>query len=115
MFVHHPGFVADWYEMGLDDDDLRLVEVMLMTGPTANPVMPGTGGLRKLRFSSSKWKHGKSGGARVLYAHFPEQSVLYLIAAYPKSQQDNITKAEKNGIKALLKSIQAKLEEGSYA
>lgn len=114
VFIHDPGFVADWKRLRLGDDDLRALELMLMADPRKPPVIAGTGGLRKTRFTADRWATGKSGGARVLYAWFERQAVIYLVMAYPKSQRDNITPAEKASIGRLLKSIERKLEEGRY-
>lgn len=114
VFIHDPGFVDDWKALKLTDEDLRALEVILMADPRKPPVIPGTGGLRKLRFSAASWSGGKSGGARVLFAWFPAHAVIYLVMAYPKSRRDNITAAEKVGIARILRSIESKLENGNY-
>lgn len=45
-------FVDDWRHLRLTDEDLRELELQLMTGPASvGRVMAGTGGLRKVRFS----------------------------------------------------------------
>ena len=51
---------------------------------------------------------GKRGGARVVYilrnANFP----IFLVAAYPKNEKDNLTKAERNQLATLAGAIFSK-------
>ena len=51
--------------------------------------MRGTGGLRKMRFALAG--RGKSGSVRTLYVDFVVYERIYLIYAYSKGQQDNIS------------------------
>jgi hypothetical protein len=51
--------------------------------PYAGDEMPGTGGLRKLRWSRAGM--GKRGGARVIYYYYNETAPLYLLMAYAKA------------------------------
>jgi hypothetical protein len=71
-FIQLAGFAANWARLRLSDDDLRSLEDAILAAPEAPPVMRGTGGLRKIRFSSGRSQRGKSGGLRVFYAFFPE-------------------------------------------
>ena len=52
---------------------------------------------------------GKSGSARVTYVDFVVYEVIYLIFAYPKSEKDNLTKAERNAMKKVIAAIEAGL------
>jgi len=49
----------------LEDDEYRLLQAQLIQKPDAGKIIPGSGGLRKLRWSASG--HGKRGGIRVIY------------------------------------------------
>lgn len=55
-------------------------------------VIPGGGGLRKIRWRA-KGK-GKSGGVRIIYYFASEKSYLYLMAIYSKNQQTDLDKDE---------------------
>jgi len=48
---------------------------------------------------------GKSGGGRVLYGDFPEHGIVYLFAAYPKSEKENIDEDERRVLKGLMEEI----------
>jgi len=52
-FKYLAGFVREWERLGLTDEDLQELELIILADPEAAPVIAGTGGLRKLRFSPS--------------------------------------------------------------
>lgn len=47
------------------DDEYRELQSELVDRPNAGAVIPGSGGIRKLRWSASG--RGKRGGARIIY------------------------------------------------
>lgn len=49
-FIEVPLFTKRWKEIGLDDNDLHSLQIMLLKDPESGPVMEGTGGIRKVRF-----------------------------------------------------------------
>ena len=76
---------------------------MLLKDPLSGPSMEGTGGIRKVRFPIEN--RGKSGSVRVCYADFEEYEVTYLITAFAKNEQENLTQEEKIVLKKLVKSL----------
>ncbi len=48
---------------------------------------------------------GKSGSVRVCYTDFAEYEVIYLITAFEKKNQENLTDEEKNVLKKLVKAL----------
>ena len=50
-FIQTKEFSKNWDRLGFDDKDLRRLELELLRDPSAYPVIKGTGGLRKIRFS----------------------------------------------------------------
>jgi len=111
-FIHLDGFTGDWKKLRLYDDDLRSLQNQIMPSPQAAPVVAGTGGIRKTRFAPPSWSRGKSGAIRVLYAVFPEHSVVVLAAAFAKNEMENIQSGEKKLLKLILMQIKAALEQG---
>lgn len=57
--------------------------------PEAGDVIPGSGGLRKVRWSRSGV--GKRGGARVIYFTRNARGELVLVLVYAKAKFDNIS------------------------
>ena len=104
-FKYLAGFVSEWQRLGLDDDDLRELELLIMTNPDAGDVMAGTGGLRKLRFAPSRWRRGKSGSLRIGYSQDSDLEKVFVIAVYAKNDKANLTRAERGEIKRILDAL----------
>jgi hypothetical protein len=102
-FVQAQGFSDDWDGLGLTDDDLAALEIIIMSKPRGWPVVKGTGGLRKMRFSPPGYGKGKSGALRALYVYFDEFGVVLLVACYPKSEMDDFPQSYKKAFKDLIK------------
>jgi hypothetical protein len=63
----------------------------------AGDEIPGTGGVRKLRFAA--FGRGKSGGVRAIY-YYNEDTPLYAIFLYGKNEQTDLTSRQKKEVKA---------------
>jgi hypothetical protein len=107
-FIQPASFVADWRRLGLTDEDLQSLEAEIMERPHAGAVMPGTGGLRKVRFAPPSMNRGKSGATRVCYIVLMEAACCYLLVIFPKNEQPNLSDADKA---AWRKWISAKRKE----
>ncbi|HUB24104.1 MAG TPA: type II toxin-antitoxin system RelE/ParE family toxin [Tepidisphaeraceae bacterium] len=104
-FVQLPRFAARWDRLELNDDDLRSLESAILRDPDAGAVIPGTGGLRKIRFAPPSRHTGKSGAFRVCYVYFRTAEAIYLLAIYPKNEQANLTAQQKSEAKSLIEFI----------
>ena len=91
-FIQTFEFSRNWDGFGLTDDDLRRLELQILENPKAAPVIPGTGGLRKIRFSFHD--RGKRSGLRVCYVDFVLLETIYLITVYSKQEKDDLSKKE---------------------
>lgn len=89
--------------MGLNDDNLRDLESALLDNPQVGDVIEGTGGARKVRIQLEG--RGKSGGGRVIYLDVFERENLYLLYAYPKNVQENLTPDQKKAIHKIIEII----------
>jgi hypothetical protein len=70
--------------------------------PAAGDVVPGSGGIRKVRWSRAG--SGKSSGVRVIYFTRTAEAEVVLLTLYAKAKTDNLTGAK-------LKEIRRALEE----
>lgn len=102
-FIEVPIFTRRWKEIGLGDEELQTLQIMLLKDPESGPVMEGTGGIRKVRFPLEN--RGKSGSVRVCYTDFAEYEVTCLITAFEKKEQENLSNEEKVVLKKLVKSL----------
>ena len=98
-FIISKEFDRTWKDLGLNDEDLSELEIYLCKNPDAGDLMEGTGGIRKFRWALSG--RGKSGGARVIYLDVVFAEHIYLLTAFPKNEKANLSKSERNEIKAV--------------
>ncbi len=73
----------------LSDDEYRDMQWSLAINPEAGPIIPGGGGIRKLRWRASG--KGKSGGIRITYYVYARDQKIYLLYPYKKSEQNDLT------------------------
>lgn len=86
-----------------EHDDLLLY---LSIFRDAGDEIPGTGGVRKLRYAVQG--KGKRGGVRVIYYYFDEQNPLYALLLYAKNEQANLSPDQKKFVKAIAAAVKAK-------
>ena len=102
-FIKLPLFTRRWKELGLRDDELLRLQLLLLKDPAAGPLMEGTGGIRKIRFPLEN--RGKRGSIRVCYVDLEEEERIYLITAFAKAKQENLTDSEKAVLKKLVQEL----------
>lgn len=72
----------------LDDDEYAELPQFMMERPEAGMVVPGSGGVRKLR-----WKRkgmGIRGGLRVIYYVHYQRNEFWMLTLYAKAKQENV-------------------------
>ena len=73
--------------------------------PALGDIIQGAGGIRKIRWQANG--HGKRGGVRVIYYVYNENHPIYLLYAYPKNVQVDLTPAEKKLFRAVVEQLKA--------
>ena len=112
MFYSTKIFDSQWDDMGLFDEDRRMLENEIANNPSIGTVIRGTGGLRKMRFALGG--RGKSGGARVLYVDFIVYERIYLVYAYPKNEKQDITIEEREAFRRMIEKAKSDLGEQKH-
>ena len=85
------------------DEDLRALQNVLIERPEIGPLIPGAGGLRKLRWALIG--RGKRGGARAIYYWRSAVGQVYLVFAYAKNEQENLTPDQARQLARLLEGV----------
>ncbi len=84
---------------------LEQIEQQILEDPDAGDVIPGTGGVRKLRVVDALRNKGRRGGHRVLYLDLPNRETTYLLHIYGKDEAEDLDASEKRMIRALVRKI----------
>ena len=83
----------------LGDDEYRLLQEELVRHPERGDIIPGSGGLRKLRWKGKG--RGKRGGTRIIYYwHVPDR--IFMLLPYSKNETDDLTKNQIKVLKQLV-------------
>jgi mRNA-degrading endonuclease RelE of RelBE toxin-antitoxin system len=83
----------------IGESGIEALAVYLIDHPDAGEVIPGAGGLRKLRWAA-KGK-GKRGGARIIYVYVATAARVYLLSCYAKNVKTDLTTDEKKELRRI--------------
>ncbi len=72
----------------LSDDEYSALQQSLLANPEAGAVIPGSGGVRKLRWGAAG--RGKRGGVRVIYYMRSRLGQVWMLTLYAKNVSENI-------------------------
>ena len=92
-----------------DEDQKRALIDFLAANPDAGDEIPGTGGVRKVRFAASG--RGKRGGARVIYYYLDETIPIYALLVYAKNVKTDMNPDEKRAVAALATELKKAWKE----
>ncbi len=85
QFVEAPAF-SRYREDYLDDEGFGELQRCLAGNPEEGDLIPGAGGVRKLRWKDPRRKKGKRGGLRVIYYCFLSDEEIWLLTLYDKDE-----------------------------
>jgi hypothetical protein len=94
-------------EAGMSEEERIAVVDLIAADPEAGEIMPGCGGARKLRVA--KPGKGKSGGYRVISYFAGDDVPVFLLTVFGKNEKTNLTKAERNVLAGLTKTLRDSL------
>lgn len=77
----------------LDPESYRLLQVSLAADPEAGSLIPGTGGLRKIRWRMPGG--GKRGGIRVIYYWAGAHETILMLMLFAKNERSDLSPEQK--------------------
>jgi len=86
-FIEAIAFTKYVYDY-LSDDEYLGLQTFLLRNPEYGNVVPGSGGVRKIRWAVSG--RGKSGGVRVIYYFKKQDDEIWFLTIYSKNEMENI-------------------------
>ncbi len=94
----------------LKAEDRAVLINVLATDPMAGDLVPGLGGIRKLRFAPAG--RGKSGAFRVIYYFAAIDRPILALLIYGKNEQENITPKQRDALLTLIAADKAQRRAG---
>jgi mRNA-degrading endonuclease RelE of RelBE toxin-antitoxin system len=102
LFIETPIFTNLVTDL-LSDDEYRKLQLALVLRPEAGKIIPGGGGLRKIRWKISG--SGKRSGVRVIYYWDVPIDAIYMLLIYKKSKQEDLTPNQLKILRNLIKEF----------
>jgi mRNA-degrading endonuclease RelE of RelBE toxin-antitoxin system len=96
--VETPEFLAATRDI-MDEEERGLLVDYIAHNPLAGALIPGTGGVRKLRWALEG--RGKRGGSRVVYYYHSNVVPIFALTAYAKNERADISQADRNDFRRL--------------
>ena len=87
----------------LTENERREVVDLLAADPRCGDVIPGGGGIRKVRFALAG--RGKRGGARVIYFFHSRDMPVFVLALFAKNERSDLSRAEINALAKAMKTL----------
>jgi hypothetical protein len=100
--VETPSYLVD-AERLFSSVERAAIVVRLAADPACGVLIPGSAGIRKVRFGFGG--RGKSGGARVIYLFSGEDVPVFLLAVFAKNEKANLSAAERNALGKMVSAM----------
>lgn len=84
----------------MSDEEYRALQAALVLNPERGVVIPGSGGLRKLRWGVDG--RGKRGGVRLVYYYVPNGPLVLMLFLFAKNEQSDLTPEQLRKVRTLV-------------
>ncbi len=91
-------------EQHLTSEEYAEFQLELSRNPEKGVLIPHSGGLRKVRVALEG--RGKRGGGRIIYYLISRRGQIYLLLAYPKNVQDNLSDSQLKELRQIVKEFE---------
>lgn len=100
LFVETPVFTG-LVHRNLIDEEYRALQTTLLLRPEQGGLIPGSGGLRKIRWGRSG--QGKRGGLRIIYFWHKANDMCFMLFLYGKNEQGDLTASQTKTLSRLVR------------
>jgi hypothetical protein len=90
-------------KLNASESDIERLEAELAANPAGGDVIQGLSGARKIRFAMGG--KGKRGGGRAVYVVVWRADTAYLLFAYSKAVQEELSNVQRDALAAIIKEI----------
>jgi mRNA-degrading endonuclease RelE of RelBE toxin-antitoxin system len=98
LIVETPVFTKRVLEI-LTDDEYRGLQYFIAQYPDAGDIIPGSHGLRKLRWTISG--KGKRGGTRVIYYWLRPRDTILMLFVFKKNERSDLSKDQLKTLRSI--------------
>jgi mRNA-degrading endonuclease RelE of RelBE toxin-antitoxin system len=98
LIVETPVFTKRVLEI-LTDDEYRELQYFLVQYPDAGGIIPGSHGLRKLRWTISG--KGKRGGTRIIYYWLRPRDTILMLFVFKKNERSDLSKDQVKTLRSI--------------
>ncbi len=102
-FIRTTSFTKAIAKLKVTDVELAALETEIATNPNAGDVIQGLKGIRKIRFAYGG--KGKRGGGRCIYLVLTLEDKVYLLLAYGKSKQTDLSQKQRKDLLAFVEEL----------
>jgi hypothetical protein len=100
--IETPVFTRHIYQL-LTSEQYRHLQQLLVVRPDAGKLIPGGGGLRKLRWALEG--QGKRGGLRIIYYWARSSDQILMLFVYPKQTQEDLSPSQLKILKRIIDEV----------
>lgn len=104
-FIETRGFTQALSDYFAGDAAYAEFQESLLQEPLRGDVMPGCGGLRKVRWRDPQRGKGKRGGLRLIYLYIPEAETVALLDIYDKDEAEELSREQRRGLAQIAQQI----------
>lgn len=104
-FVETRKFMQTREDYFAGDDAYNALQQALLSTPERGEVMPGCGGLHKIRWPDPRRGKGKRGGLRIIYLYVPDKQVILFLKVYDKDEADDLSPLERKRLAELAQTL----------
>lgn len=96
-------YQKDLKRIGASASDINALEQAIAFDPAIGDVIPGLGGIRKLRFGLGR--KGKRGGGRAIYFLMVSEDTAIMLFAYAKNEQEDLTTQQRKAALEIMRTF----------